>query len=106
MNIVPRPLKIVPHPQPLILFIHNHASIENLVECLTVAGLRVARASNDGDMLATVLRLVPDLIVLDFNVNGDTAERLKGDIRTMYIPLIALAEMAAIDRDAQLLPAE
>ena len=57
-------------------------------------------------MVATVLRLVPDLIVLDFDVNGDTAERLKGDVRTMSIPLIALAEMAALNRDARLLPSE
>jgi CheY-like chemotaxis protein len=96
-------MNITPHAPPLILFIYNHASVEKLLDYLALAGLRVARTSNDGDMLATVLRLVPDLIVLDFNVNGDTAQRLKSDIRTMYIPLIALAEMAAIN-DAGLLP--
>jgi CheY-like chemotaxis protein len=93
-------MDIVPHPPPLILFIHNHTNVEKLLEYLTSAGLRVARTRNDGDMLAQVLRLVPDLIVLDFNIDGDTAERLKGDVRTMSIPLIALAEMAAINRDA------
>ena len=98
-------MNITPHAPPLILFIHNHTSVETLLEYLTLAGLCVARTSNDGDMLATVLRLVPDLIVLDFNVNGDTAERLKGDVRTMFIPLIALAEMAAINRDTALLAA-
>ena len=46
--------------------------------------------------LKDALRLLPDLIVLDFNIDGDTARRLKNDVRTMSIPLIALAEMAAI----------
>jgi CheY-like chemotaxis protein len=97
-------MNVVPRPPPLVLFIQNPASVEYFFECLTLAGLRVARTPNDKDMLATVLRLVPDLIVLDFNGNGDTAERLKADIRTRYIPLIALAEMVAGNRDARLLP--
>jgi CheY-like chemotaxis protein len=92
-------MNVVPRPPPLILFIlfiQHQASVESLFEFLTRAGLRVARTLDDGNILATVLRLVPDLIVLDFNGDGDTAERLKADSRTMYIPLIALAEMAAI----------
>jgi CheY-like chemotaxis protein len=88
-------MNVVARPPPLILFIQNHARVEILFEYLTSAGLRVARTLNNRDMLATVLRLVPDLIVLDFNGEGDTAERLKADSRTMSIPLIALAEMAA-----------
>ena len=100
---IPR-LPRLPRPPPLVLFLQNHASVEHLFGCLTRAGLHVARAPNDRDMLATVLRLLPDLIVLDFNGNGDTAERLKADNRTKGIPLIALAEIAAMDRDACLLP--
>ena len=94
----------VPRPPPLILCIHDHTSVEKLLEYLAAAGLRVARTRNDGDMLGMVLRVVPDLIVLDFNIDGDTAQRLKGDVRTMDIPLIALAEMAAINRDGGLVP--
>jgi DNA-binding response OmpR family regulator len=97
-------MNIVPRPPPLILFIKNHTRVENQFDYLTLAGLRVAWTFNDRDMLATVLRLVPDLIVLDFNGLGDTAERLKADSRTMYIPLIALAELAAINNDTGLLP--
>ena len=88
-------MNVAPRPPPLVLFIQNHARVEILFEYLTSAGLRVARTLNDRDILATVLHLVPDLIVLDFNGTGDTAERLKADSRTMSIPLIALAEMAA-----------
>jgi len=97
-------MNVVPRPPPLILFIQNHASVENQFDYLTLAGLRVAQTPDDGNMLATVLRLIPDLIVLDFNGDGDTAERLKADNRTMYIPLIALAELASINRDSWLLP--
>jgi CheY-like chemotaxis protein len=96
-------MKVVPRPPPLVLFIQNHARVEILFEYLTSAGLRVARTLNDRDMLATVLRLVPDLIVLDFNGTGDTAERLKADSRTMSIPLIALAEMAVGSQNRLLL---
>ena len=97
-------MNVVPRPPPLILFIQNHASVENQFDYLTLAGLRVAQTPDDGNMLATVLRLIPDLIVLDFNGDGDTAQRLKADSRTMYIPLIALAELASINRDSWLLP--
>jgi CheY-like chemotaxis protein len=96
-------MKVVPRPPPLVLFIQNHARVEILFEYLASAGLRVARTLNDRDMLATVLRLVPDLIVLDFNGTGDTAERLKADSRTMSIPLIALAEMAVGSQNRLLL---
>ena len=63
----------------------------------------MAETRNDGNMLTTVLRLLPDLIVLDFDIDGDTAKRLKNDVRTMSIPLIALAEMAAINATSSLL---
>jgi CheY-like chemotaxis protein len=96
-------MNVVPRPPPLVLFIQNHARVEILFEYLASAGLRVARTLNDRDMLATVLRLVPDLIVLDFNGKGDTVERLKADSRTMSIPLIALAETAAGTQDRLLL---
>jgi CheY-like chemotaxis protein len=96
-------MNVVPRPPPLVLFVQNHARVEILFEYLVSAGLRVARTLNDRDMLATVLRLVPDLIVLDFNGKGDTAERLKADSRTMSIPLIALAESAAGTQDRLLL---
>ena len=96
-------MNVVPRPPPLVLFIQNHARVEILFEYLASAGLRVARTLNNRDMLATVLRLVPDLIVLDFNGTGDTAERLKADSRTMSIPLIALAETAAGTQDRLLL---
>jgi len=73
-------MNVVPRPPPLVLFIQNHARVEIVFEYLRSAGLRVAQTLNDREMLATVLRVVPDLIVLDFNGTGDTAERLKATV--------------------------
>jgi len=42
--------------------------------------------------------LRPDLIVVDFGLNDETVESLKGDIRTMSIPLIALVDAAPSTR--------
>src|SRR5258705_9846700 len=80
-------------PPPLILFIQN-TSIEKVSEYLTGAGLRVAQARIDEDILATVLKMGPDLIVIDFSGNAETVERLKGDSRTKSIPLIGLVDAA------------
>ena len=83
-------------PPPLVLLLHNHTSVVEVVAYLKDNGLRVANRSNDGDMLATVLEIDPDLIVLDFDVDGATVEALKGDGRTQHIPLIALAHVCAL----------
>ena len=78
-------------PPPLILFIQD-TSIEKVSNHLTDAGLRVAQARIDEDILATVLKMGPDLIVIDFSGNAETVERLKGDSRTKSIPLIGLVD--------------
>jgi CheY-like chemotaxis protein len=44
--------------------------------------------------LAKAARLQPDIIVLDFECNGETVAQLKGDPQTRHIPVIALAKLA------------
>ena len=83
-------------PPPLVLLLHNHTSVVEIIAYLKDNGLRVANRRNDDDMLAAVVEVDPDLIVLDFAVNGDTVETLKGDGRTHHIPLIALADMCRL----------
>jgi CheY-like chemotaxis protein len=39
------------------------------------------------------LRLQPDLVVLDFECDGEVTALLKGDSRTRHIPVIALVEL-------------
>ena len=83
-------------PPPLVLLLHNHTSVVNIIAYLQDNGMRVANRQNDDDMLAAVLEIDPDLIVLDFDLDGPTIETLKGDKRTQHIPLIALAEMCRL----------
>jgi CheY-like chemotaxis protein len=80
-------------PPPLVLLLHNHTSVVEIIAYLKDNGLRVANRRNDSDMLAAVLEIDPDLIVLDFAVDGVTVKTLKGDGRTQHIPLIALADV-------------
>ena len=84
-------------PPPLVLLLHNHTSVVDIIAYLKNNGLRVANRRNDGDMLAAILEIDPDLIVLDFAVDGDTVETLKGDGRTRHIPLIALADVCRLN---------
>jgi hypothetical protein len=83
-------------PPPLVLLLHNHTSVVQIIAYLKDNGLRVVNRQNDGDMLAAVLEIDPDLIVLDFDVDGATIETLKGDERTLHIPLIALADVCRL----------
>lgn len=83
-------------PPPLVLLIHNHTSVVEIIAYLRGHGLRVANRRNDETMLAAVLDIDPDLIVLDFAVDGPTVRTLKGDGRTNHIPLIALADVCRL----------
>lgn len=50
--------------------------------------------SDDG--VAKALAQTPNFIVLDFDLDGETTTRLKADISTRGIPVIALAKMDAV----------
>jgi CheY-like chemotaxis protein len=84
-------------PPPLVLLLHNHTSVVEIIAYLKDNGLRVANRPNDDEMLAAVVEIEPDLIVLDFAVDGDTVATLKGDGRTQHIPLIALADVCRLN---------
>jgi DNA-binding response OmpR family regulator len=71
--------------------------VVEIIAYLKDSGLRVAYRQNDDDMLAAVLETNPDVIVLDFAVDGVTVATLKGDVRTRNIPLIALADVCRLN---------
>jgi hypothetical protein len=81
-------------PPPCILILHNGHDLHAHIRHLRAAGLRVVDAHLDGNPVETVLWANPDLIVLDFEIDGDTVGLLKDDPRTKRIPVIALAELA------------
>jgi CheY-like chemotaxis protein len=83
-------------PPPCILILHNGRDLGAHVQHLRAAGLSVVDAHLDGNPVETVLSAHPDVIVLDFEIDGDTVELIKDDSRTRHIPIIALAELAEL----------
>ena len=82
-------------PPPTILVIYADGDGEAYVQYLTTAGFRAASASRiPGDEIVDrTMATMPDLIVLDYDCDGETMDRLKGDRRTAAIPIIALADL-------------
>jgi CheY-like chemotaxis protein len=83
-------------PPPCILILHNGHDLHAHIQHLRAAGLHVVEALLDGNPVESVLSAYPDVIVLDYEVNGDTVELIKDDSRTKHIPIIALAELAGL----------
>jgi DNA-binding response OmpR family regulator len=79
-------------PPPTVLFIHNGMPYEKHIQHLLNAGLRVSEAHADA-AVAEAVRLQPDMIVLDFDCDGDVTAQLKAHTTTKDIPVIALVEL-------------
>jgi DNA-binding response OmpR family regulator len=83
-----------PADSPLhVLIIHRLDATEGYGAYLSREGFRVSEANDSDDGVAKALALMPDFIVLDFDLDGETTTRLKADIATCRIPVIALARM-------------
>ena len=76
-------------PPPRILFVHNGTANTEHVKYLTAAGLGVAEV-HAASALAEALDRQPDIVVLDFAVDGEVTAQLKGHPDTSAIPIIAL----------------
>lgn len=79
-------------PPPRVLIVHNGADITHHVDYLISAGLSVVDAHADA-AVAEATTHQPDIIVLDFDADGDVAAALKRDPATRSIPVIALVEL-------------
>lgn len=79
-----------------ILLIHRRDATEGYAAYLQSEGFRVTEANDSADGVAKALSQRPNLIVLDFDLDGETTGRLKAHITTCGIPVIALAKMEAI----------
>jgi DNA-binding response OmpR family regulator len=83
--------------QPLhVLFIHRREGSEGYAAYLRSEGFKTTEADNSDDGVAKALALSPDFIVLDFDLDGETTSRLKANISTSRIPVIALAKLAEV----------
>jgi DNA-binding response OmpR family regulator len=83
-------------PPPLVLMIHRPHGVEAYGGYLSTAGFRVAEAKNGEHGFDQAVALLPDFIVLDFQLNGDLVARLKHHDTTSKIPIIALADLARL----------
>ena len=78
----------------MILVVYADGDGDAYVRYLTTAGFRAASASTNSavDIVDRTLATLPDMIVLDYDCDGETVDRLKSDKRTASIPVIVLAE--------------
>ena len=79
-------------PPPMVLFVHDGLPYDPHVKHLTDAGLRVTEVHAD-TAVATATTLQPDIIVLDFDCDGDVTDQLKAITATQHIPVVALVEL-------------
>ena len=97
-----------PPSSPLVLVVDDmEDGREICAEYLAFHNYRVATAADGHEALAQAFALLPDLILMDLSLPGldgwEATRRLKADLRTRDIPVIALtAHALATARDQAL----
>lgn len=77
---------------PKVLVVHKGSGYEAHIKHLTSAGLQVSETHRDS-ALADATTLQPDIVVLDFGLNGDLITELKTHAPTRHIPVITLGDL-------------
>jgi PleD family two-component response regulator len=90
-------------PPPLLLVIYRPNG-HGYAEYLSGNGFRVVEAHTTDIGMEQAIALGPDLIVLDFELDGDLVACLKHHEVTRAIPIIALAELATLRERAEVPP--
>lgn len=85
--------KTAPRPPPRVLFIHDGDPVQEHIQHLTDAGLQV-REAEPQEAVSSALSFDPDIVVLDFRVDGEVVAALQAADETKHIPVIALAKLA------------
>ena len=83
-------------PPPRILYVSNkdHSGDGHHLRYLAEAGLKVTEAHSE-NAVNTALSFQPDIIVLDFDFDGEVVAALQAVEETKDIPVIALAKLTA-----------
>ncbi|MBN8228658.1 response regulator [Corallococcus macrosporus] len=81
--------------KPLVLVVDDYQDAREMyAEYLEFSGFRVAEAKNGQEALDKAFELVPDVILMDLSLpvmdGWEATRRLKGDVRTKAIPVVAL----------------
>jgi DNA-binding response OmpR family regulator len=82
-------------PPPLVLVIYAAGS-GGYGDYLVASGFRVEEAHTGPQGFDRAVTLRPDLVVLDFGLDGDTVARLRCAPATSGIPIIALAVLSSL----------
>jgi hypothetical protein len=82
-------------PPPLVLMIYGSDG-GGYGDYLFASGFRVEEAHSGPHGFERAIALRPDLIVLDFGLDGETVARLRRDTTTSGIPIIALTELTSL----------
>ena len=79
-------------PPPRVLLIHNGMDVASHVAYLSDRGLRISQSHGE-HAVARALAVMPDIIVLDYDCDGEVLAALKADFRTRHVPVIALHDL-------------
>ena len=91
-----------------VLVVEDEPQIQELVAVnLEHAGYRVARAASAEEAQAAIRDELPDVVVLDWMLPGESglsfARRLRGDARTRELPILILTARNETDKKVDLL---
>ncbi len=93
-------------PAPLVLVVDDYDdSREMCAEFLAFSGFRVEEAKDGHEAIAKATSLLPDVILMDISLPGldgwEATRRLKADVRTSAIRILALTGFALKDHEEQ-----
>lgn len=95
-DLVPEPARYSPSPLPsTILVVNRNAAMREYLRNTLNGSYQIEEASDENDGLRLAKQILPDLIIVDFNVpaTGDPlCFQLKGCERTSHIPVVILTQ--------------
>ena len=80
---------------PLVLLVEDHSELRRMyVQQLELSGFDVIEAENGADAVTHTTAHSPDVVLMDLSLpvldGWEATRRLKNDIRTAHIPVVAL----------------
>jgi DNA-binding response OmpR family regulator len=76
----------------MVLLIHNGMDVSQHISYLTSRGLTVFESHGE-EAVSSALSRIPDIIVLDYDCDGEVLAQLKSNDRTSHIPVIGLKDL-------------
>jgi DNA-binding response OmpR family regulator len=80
---------------PLVLMVYGDVA-GGYGDYLRECGFRVVEAHTASDALSRALKMMPDLIVLDYDLDGDVVAHLRSNMLTKGVPIIALTVLSTL----------